>query len=178
MTLKSLIKLIDEAIVPAVILIAVKMLAVLITAYLHKFEFTVSSFQVFHILPTVKFLNPGDYIKTEEYSNLAMFLAAAAGTLSVLIKAHFLHNTHIHPKFQAKLTWLNLESLVSNSYHIYHQAVIWLIFLWLTVALQIVASVLSGTNAQIAIISAVVAANFSWILVADVEREISIFKDV
>lgn len=174
MVAKSLIKLIDEAIVPAVILIVVKMLAVLVTSYLMHFEFTVTSFQIFHILPSVSFKNSMDYITAEEYSNLAMFTTASLGTLMVLIKAHFLHNTHIQPKLQAKLIRLNLENLIAPSYHIYHQAVIWLMFLWLTVFLQVTSAVISGTNIQIAIIAAIVAANFSWILVADVEREVTI----
>ncbi len=106
-----------------------------------------------------------------------MFITPAAGTLMVLIKAHFLHTTHIQPKLQARLTRLNLVNLISPSYDIYHQAVIWLIFLWLTVFLQVTAAVLNGANAQIAIVAAIVAANFSWILVADVEREIAIFNN-
>lgn len=173
---KSTIKLIDEAIIPAVILIVVKMLAVLAVVYVLHLEFTVASFKIFHLLPTVNFKNSTDYITSENYSNLAMFLTAAAGTLMVLIKAHFFHSSHIGPRFQAKLVRLNLENLISPSYHIYHQAVIWLIFLWLTVALQVTSSVLSGANSQIAIIAAIVAANFSWILVADVEREIAIYN--
>lgn len=178
MAAKSLIKLIDEAIVPAALLIVVKMLTVLVVAYLMHYEFTVSSFQIFHLLPSVSFKNSIDFIAAENYSNLAMFLTASAGTLMVLIKAHFFHSSHIEPKLQAKLIRFNLDSLISPSYHVYHQAVIWLVFLWLTVALQVTSAAISGANSQIAIIAAIVAANFSWILVVDVEREISIYNSV
>ena len=38
------------------------------------------------------------------------------------------------------------------------------------------AAAISGASSQIAIVSAIVAANFSWILVVDVEREIAIYN--
>jgi len=115
-----------------------------------------------------------DYIKAQNYSNLAMFAAASLGTANVLVRAHFFHSTHIHPKLHARLVSFNLESLVSSTYHLYHQATIWLIFLWLTTGFLVLSTILGITYAQISIIAFVISANFSWVLAVDIEREIEL----
>lgn len=177
MVAKSLVKLIDEAIIPAVILIAGKMLGLLAAIFFLRLPFTIANGEILKILPSVHFANLTDYTIAENYSNLAMFTFAAAGTALVLIRAHFFHESHIHPKLHAKLASLNLESLIVPSYHLYHQAAIWLIFLWLSVGFLVVSALFSVTYGQIAIIAFVVVANFSWVFAIDIEKEIEIAKN-
>lgn len=176
MVTTSLIKLIDEAIIPAVILIVVKMLSTFLSIYFLDLQFTIAKGQILFVLPTVHFQNITDFITAENYSNLAMFLAVTLGTTFVLVKAHFFHESHISPRLHARLVSLNLDSLVTPSYHLYHQAAIWLTFLWLTVAFLIISTLLKVTYPQITIIAVVIAANFSWIFAVDVEKEIQISR--
>lgn len=176
MVAKSLTKLIDEAIVPAVALIFGKMFGLLLASRFLNFSFTIQSRDILGILPSVHFVSLADYITAENYSNLAMFLVATAGTAFVLARAHFFHESHIHPRLHAKLIALNLKSLVAPSYHLYHQAVIWLTFLWLTVGFLILSSIVNITYPQISIIAFVLAANFSWILAVDIEKEVEISR--
>lgn len=176
MIAKSIIKLIDEAIMPALTLIFAKMLGLYLSVYFFDLTTDIKARQVFGFLPAVHFENPIEYAVAENYSNLSMFIVAAAGTLLVLIRAHYFHQSHIHPKLQAKLARLNLESLISSSYHLYHQAVIWLVFLWLTVGFLVLSSVLGITYPVIAIIAFVVSVNFSWVLAVDIESEILISR--
>lgn len=176
MMAKSLVKLIDEAIIPAGILIVGKMLGLALAVSFFELTFTVKFGEIFLILPTINFQNPADYILAENYSNLAMFAIACLGTGFVLVRAHYFHESHIHPNLHAKLASLNLESLIASSYHLYHQAAIWLIFLWLTVGFLILSSILKITYAQISIIALVIAANFSWMFAVDVEKEIEISR--
>jgi len=176
MVSKSLIKLIDEAIIPAAALIIGKMLGLFLASYFLKLPFVIKSSQVLWILPSVHFASLGDYTIAENYSNLAMFFVASAGTMFVLVRAHFFHQSHIHPVLHAKLVKLNLENLIAPSYHLYHQALIWLIFLWLTVGFLIISTLLQITYAQITIIAFLVAANSSWVFAIDVEKEIEINK--
>lgn len=174
---KSIIKLIDEAIIPAVALIVAKMLGLFAAAHFFNLEFTVKNAQIFALLPSVQFTSVNDYTKAENYSNLAMFLVVALGTLLVLIRAHFFHETHIKPALHAKLASFNLESLITPSYHLYHQAAIWLIFLWLTTGfLLISAIVLKVTYPQVAATALIITANFTWIFAMDVEKEIELSK--
>lgn len=173
---KSLIKLIDEAILPAVILIVVKLLGLIASSHLFNFQFTIKNGDFLKILPSIQFANPLDYLKAENYSNLLMFTVTALGTAYVLVRAHFFHESHITPKLQAKLISFNLEWLIAPTYHLYHQATIWLIFLWLTVGFLTLSSVLGTTFPQIAIVAFIIAANFSWMFVMDIEKEIEISR--
>lgn len=177
MVAKSLIKLIDEAIIPAVALIVAKMVGTFGAIYFFDLLFTLKKAQILGILPSVQFHNFADYITAENYSNLAMFLVVGLGSLLVLVKAHFFHESHISPTLHARLVSLNLERLIAPSYHLYHQAAIWLIFLWLTIAFLIISSLLKVTYPQITIIATVIAANFSWVFAVDIEREIEIAKE-
>ena len=176
MITKSIVKLIDEAIIPAVALICGKMLGLLAASYFLNLSFTINSTGLLGALPSVQFSTLHDYILAENYSNLAMFLVAALGTIYVLVRAHFFHESHIHPVLHAKLVSLNLESLIAPSYHLYHQAAIWLTFLWLTVGFLTLSTLLQITYPQITIIAFVVAANFSWVFAVDVEREIELSR--
>ena len=177
MVAKSITKLIDEAIIPALALILAKILGLYLAIYFLNLPFEIKSKGFLAILPAVNFANLADYTRAENYSNLAMFLAVSAGAILVLVRAHFFHQSHIHPKLQAKLASLNLESLIAESYHIYHQAIIWLIFLWLTVGFLVTSTILGFTYPQISIIAFLVAANFSWVLAIDVEKEIEISRE-
>ncbi|MBI4037702.1 hypothetical protein HY382_01490 [Candidatus Curtissbacteria bacterium] len=174
---KTVIKLIDEAIIPAILLISAKIFGLIGASLIFGLPFSIHGRKILAILPSVQFANFQDYIVAENYSNLAMFIAAAAGTMYILVKAHFFHESHIHPKLQAKLAKLNLESLITPSYHLYHQAAIWLTFLWLTVAFMFISSILKITYPQITIIAFIVAANFSWVFAIDVEKEIELSRE-
>lgn len=176
MITKSITKLIDEAIIPALILIIAKMAGLYLSIYFFHLAFEVKAKSFLMFLPAINFANFSDYVKAENYSNLAMFLAVSVGTTLVLVRAHFLHETHIHPKLHSRLANLNLEGIIAPSYHLYHQATIWLIFLWLTVGFLIISTILGITYPQISIVAFLVAANFSALLALDVEKEIEIAR--
>lgn len=177
MIAKSTVKLIDEAVIPVMILIIAKISGLFIVNFLLKIDFTTNPRGFLGLLPSITYANPSDYIVAENYSNLAMFIAVAAGVLMVIIKAHFLHETHISPKFHQKLIKLNLEKLVSTSFHLYHQAFIWLVFLWLVTIFLILSTLSKIMYPQISAIAVIIALNFSWILAVDVEKEIEIARD-
>ena len=176
MVTKSLVKLIDEAIIPAVALIFGKMAGLFLAIYFLELPFTIKSGEILWVLPSVHFQNLTDYIVAENYSNLEMFVIASCGTIFVLVRAHFFHESHIHPRLHAKLVSLNLEGLIAPTYHLYHQAMIWLIFLWLSVGFLTISSIFKITYPQIAIIAFVIAANFSWVLAVDIEKEVEIAR--
>jgi len=174
MIVNSVKKLIDEAIVPAVLLILAKMVGLLLSSYFFKLPFEIKNGGFLGILPSIRFLSLKDYVVAENYSNLAMLLAAAAGTLIVLIRLHFLHESHIEPKMQSKLASFNLEKIITSSYTLYHTALTWLIFLWLTVAFLAVSTFFKITNVQVSILAVIIAVNFTWIVALDVQKEVEI----
>ncbi|OGD90510.1 hypothetical protein A3E11_02550 [Candidatus Curtissbacteria bacterium RIFCSPHIGHO2_12_FULL_38_37] len=170
-------KLIDETIIPVLVLIVAKMVGLYAASLAFNLPFEIKTQGFLNFLPAINFSNMADYTLAENYSNLAMLIVASLGTIFVLVRAHFFHASHIHPNLHARLVRLNLDSLIAPSYHLYHQATIWLIFLWLTVGFLILSSVLGTTYPQIAIIAFVVAANFSWVFALDVEKEVEISRE-
>ena len=173
---KSLIKLIDEAIVPALLLILAKGIGLFATVIFFNLPFTLEYRSIFGLLPSFRFATLQGYTTAENYSNLAMFAAVAAGAVIVVLKAHYLHESHISPRLHARLIALNLERLVQSSYHLYHQAGIWLVFLWLTFGFLTLSSVAKITYPQITIAAFLVTANLSWVFALDIEKEVEISK--
>ncbi len=174
MVTKSITKLIDEAIIPAIALIVGKMLGLFLAIVFYHLDFVIVQGGIFKMLPVVTFTSPQNYILAENFSNLAMLFAASFGTIFVIFRAHFFHRSHIHPHLHAKLVSLNLESLITPSYDLYHQGAIWLTYLWLVVGFLVVSSTFGVTFTQISIIAFLIAANFSWIFALDIQREIEI----
>ena len=176
MVTKSITKLIDEAIIPAIALIVGKTLGLFLAIVFYKLDFVIQQGGIFKILPVVQFTSPQNYILAENFSNLTMLAAASLGTIFVIFRAHFFHRSHIHPSIHAKLVSLNLESLIAPSYDLYHQGAIWLTYLWLVVGFLAISTTFGVTFPQISIIAFLIAANFSWIFALDVQREIEINK--
>lgn len=177
MVSKSIIKLIDEAIIPVLILIVAKMVSLFAVSLAFSFPFEIKAQGFLNILPAVSFKNMADYIVAENYSNFVMLIVVSLGTFFVLIRAHFFHTSHIHPKLHARLVRLNLESLIAPSYHLYHQAAVWIVFLWLSVGFLILTSTIGTTYPQIAMIGFAIAANFSWIFALDIEKEVELSRE-
>ena len=178
MVTKSLTKLIDQAIFPAAVRTTGKMIGLFLTSYDLNVKFEVVPASFLRILPTVHFPDQTSYILAENYSNLAMFIASSMGAIFVTLRAHFFHASHISPRLHAKLASLNLEMLVSTSYHLYYQAAIWITFLWLSTAFLITSSIAGVTYVPISIFAFIIAANFSWVFALDVEKEVEIQKGI
>lgn len=174
MVAKTTIKLIDEAIIPALLLIISKMFGLFLANYFLKLNYEVNYRGFLNFLPSISYQNPQDYISAENYSNLAMFVSCAAGMLYITAKAHFLHESHIAPKVQQKLAAMNLEKFISPSFHLYHQVAIWLIFLWLTTGFLALSTLLKITYWQITALALFISVNFSWFFMLDIQKEIEI----
>lgn len=174
MLTKSITKLIDEAVIPAVLLILAKLLGLFLSALFLKVNFEIQKGGILGVLPQIAFLDIDSYKKAENLSNLVLFTVAALGTIYILIKLHFLHESHVAPKLQARLAKVNLEKLISPSFHLYHQSLIWLIFLWLTFVFLLISTLANITHPIITVIAFLISSNLTWIFSLDVEREIRI----
>ncbi|MBI3341501.1 hypothetical protein HY024_00080 [Candidatus Curtissbacteria bacterium] len=173
---KSIVKLLDEAIIPAIALIVGKMIGLFLASVFFKLNFTIEQGGVLKFLPAIHFNDVSGYILAENYSNLAMLCVAALGTIFVIVRAHFFNQSHIHPYVQTKLIHFNIESLIAPSYDLYHQAAIWLTYLWLVVGFLVASTIFGITFFQISAVAFIIAANFSWILALDVQREVEISR--
>lgn len=121
---KILLKLIDQAIVPAILVVASRIVSlVLISNYLN-IEFFITKNGII-------FENTQDYITVNTYSMFIITVLISFGMGIVLLKSALFHHEHIKPHMSAKLFSLKMHSLIKNSFEIYTQATIWISYLWL-----------------------------------------------
>ena len=124
MTSKLLTKLIDKAIVPAVLLLTTRIVSiVLISSYLN-FDFNIG-------LSGFTFQNSVEYVFVNSYSTLVMAVVLVVGLIYVLIKSYVFHDSHIKPRTTAKLFELKIPNLIQSSFDIYSQAAIWISYAYL-----------------------------------------------
>lgn len=172
---KSLLKLLDNSIFPACIMILGKLIGVIATLWILNVPFTVRDY--FSNIYSLRFVVQEENLKAiTSYSDLAMYLILAIFFSLTIIKAIFLHSSHIRPSLVTKLANSNLLKLIQSSYEIYHSASIWLIFMWVSNVL-VLANVFSGnTYTWVGVLCSVVSILLTSILLQDVYREIENIK--
>lgn len=164
---RILLRLIDEAIVPAVLVIGAKVLGMWGIASLLGYEWRINVHSSFGIeLPSRDAL-----LVVNSYSNLLVLIVLGAGLLWIIFRAVHLHDTHISPKLVLRLLSWDLTRLVTSSVDVYHQAIVWLSYLWLFVLLGIVHAVAGLAYGWTTAIGFTIAAFLTWLIIADIERE-------
>lgn len=165
MVSKTLLKLIDEAIVPALLIVGTKLGSVFILSGILNITWD------FKTLSITSAVSEADFIALNSYSNLIMFLCITIGLLWVVVKSHILHDTHITPTLAAKLVSLKLESFISTTAHIYHQALIWWLYTVLITFLISLQTYYGLVYSWVTYVSVVAAISSTWLIVLDIERE-------
>lgn len=166
---KILIKLIDQTILPAVLVLASRVVSLIVISRLNgiPFELTKIGFV---------FNNTKDYIALNSYSMLTMFIILALGMGYVLIKSYLFHNTHIKPWISAKLFSLKLPYFIQDSFELYTQGAIWLSYSFIITtmgAFMLYVGVIYPWVFYIGFFSFVIS---TILLIMDIEHEIKIKK--
>lgn len=169
MVSKILLKLVDEAIFPAILVLAAKILGLLVIVWLFGLSWQVSPDTT---LPAISFGSKGELLKANSYSNLIMFGIVATGLLWILVRAHTFHDTHISPSMALKLLSWGATGLLINTFEAYSQAIVWFSYLWLTFFLIVLHTIFTLSFAWVAIVCFVLSVFLTWLFVVDVEREI------
>jgi len=172
---KSLVKLIDFSLLPALILLVGKAVGILLTSRLFGTSLSIREYSssLFSVTPVV----PAEDLKfITTFSDLFMYIGIATFFSYVVIKAVFFHNTHVKPKLVTALANQNLLKLVQNTYEIYHMGAIALIFTWMANAIIIVNALSGRTFPWLAIASLISAVSITAILLLDVYKEIENIK--
>lgn len=121
---KILLKLVDQAIIPALVLFASRVISLFVFAAVFDAEFTVGKYGII-------FANPSDYVEVNTYSLFVMVAVLVVALLHNLLKAYYFHNTHITPSLTAKLFTMKLSSLIQSSMDVYSEGIIWLSYAYL-----------------------------------------------
>jgi len=161
---KILVKLIDEAIIPAVVVLSMRIISIFIVAQATgtKIALEASGFV---------FTDPKVYKMMNSYSLLIMIICLALGILFILAKAFLFHDTHVKPGVTTRLFSYNLQSLIQSSFTLYTQGTIWISYLFLLVLITGVMSFLGSVYAWVSIVGLLVFVSSLVLFIIDIEKE-------
>jgi hypothetical protein len=168
---KILLRLIDETIVPAILVVVTKILGMWLVTFLFNIEWQIS---LTVGTKGIEFANREGLLMVNSYSNLLVMFVLTLGLLWLLAQAYHFHESHISPAFTLKLFSLNLTKLITSSVEIYHKALVWLSYLWLVVLLTFVHMVMGISYGWVTGVSFALAAFLTWLFVNDLERELPV----
>lgn len=173
---KSLINFLDNALLPASIMVFGKFVGIFLTLKFFNLPYSVA--QVTNsFLSTSTFLKEADVQLVVSYSDLVMFLFLAVGFSINVFRAVYLHSSHVKPALVARLANHNLLRVIRSSYDIYHAASVWLIFMWVGTMIIIVNVLTQQTFAWIGIVSLIISVVLTIVLLQDVYKEMENIKN-
>jgi len=167
---RTLIRLIDQAIVPAMLLLCVRFVSMVLLTYLFGIKFAISS-------GGFTFSSKEDILFINSYSTLAMIVILGTGLLYILIKALYFHDTHISPQLTTKVFHHRLSTLIQSSFELYSQGVIWLIYLYLISTISLILAVFDYVHFWIPVVGFIFSGVATLVLIMDVEKELESTED-
>lgn len=121
---KILIKLVDQAIVPAILLLVTRVVSIVVLSRYYGVSLSIDE-------TGFVFENPQAYMLVNSCSILSMILILSLGIFYILLKSFYTHDSHISPHLTAKLYSLRVSSFIQTSFDIYSQATVWMSYLYL-----------------------------------------------
>ena len=174
----SLLKIFDESILPAVLVIFAKILGSIFANYYFNLNWNLGEGLIFYSFPRIVYLDSNSLQIANSVSTLAVLFVLVFGFGFVLFRAHNFHDSHIHPKVSAGLHRRGLEELICDSYEIYHQAAIWLSLTWLVFLLAALQFSVGVLNGGIFAFSGVITLSLNALLFLDVKKEINVEREL
>lgn len=172
---KTLLKLIEYSILPAVLLFIGKIVGLFVVSSLFSIPIDINTpdRQLLFFATSVS----AESIKTiSTYSDLFMFTTLSIAMSFVLIQAIYFHDTHISSMTISKLAKYNLLGLIRSSFQLYHAGVVWLGFLWMSLIIVFINYYHSITEFWVLLISLLFCISFSIIFLRDLFLEIGLAK--
>lgn len=168
---KLLIRLIDKAIIPSLLLLSSRVASIVLVAKYLGIGFKINRSGFI-------FQSSTDYVKVNSYSALIMTGMLVIGLGYVIIKSLFFHDSHIKPTITARLFSIKAESLIQNSYEIYTQGAVWLMYAYL---LLIVSTIMSLSGLMFNWVFYIILGTTlltTLIFILDLEEEVKIKKEM
>lgn len=167
---KILVKLIDQSIVPAILLLSVRIVSVVLVSNNLGIQYSVGA-------SGFEFTSQSDYVLINSYSTLFMVGALALGLFYIIIKSLVFHDTHISPRLTAKLFSLRLPAFIQNSFELFSQGVVWLSYIFLITLVSGMMSLFDLMYSWVFYVSLIVCVVATSIIVLDVEREVRLSSE-
>lgn len=171
----SLIKLIDNALLPAVLLIFGKFFGLYIFSNLFGIQLAFSDTRdaLLYLRPVVV---DQQIVDLSTYSDLFMFLVVSIGFLVVIIRSAVLNESRVSVDTVTKLAKFNLVKIVRSSYELYHSGVVWLIFTWVANFIIVLNYISQKTQLWLLVISSIFTLLLTVLLLRDVFKEIQLTR--
>ncbi len=167
---KLLIKLIDQAIVPAVLVLTARLVSVAVLSNRLSAQYDLQEGEIL-------FKNTTDFIKVNSYSIAIMFGVLALGMGYILIKALVFHNSHVSPNTTAKMFSLKLDFFIQNSFNLYTQGAIWLAYTYLLLLATGLMALFGLIYAWVAYLGIAITLAGTILLALDIEKEMKLDQD-
>lgn len=166
---KILTKLIDQAIVPAVIILATRIISIVFICQYLGIAFTLDA-------SGFSFVNPKDYILVNSYTIFTTVIILTIGLLYVLLKSRIFHEDTISPVVTARLFSLRVPSLIQTSFDIYSQGAIWSSYMYLLTLITAYMSFSKLIYSWVFYIALFFTILTTVLLVFDIEQKVKVVK--
>lgn len=161
---KILIKLIDQAIVPAILLLVSRIVSMIGFSLLLNIPYAITNVGF-------TFDSAPDYVLVNSYSVMSMIVVLSLGIFYVLIKSYVFHESHVEPRMTAQLFSLRLSGFIQTSFDLYSQGAVWLSYIYLLFLVSIFMAFFGLVYIWVFVVSLLVAIISTVALVFDIEQE-------
>ena len=168
---KILTKLISEAITPFFGFLFIKVIVTIFTA-----RSLGINIDLYSLLNTSVNLN--DYILINSNVIFGFIVFSFLGLSYSLIKSIYFHNSHIEPRVSLSILNLRVGFLIQDSFHLFSQNLIWLIFNYTSMFLTLFLFSLGLIHAYLIVISLLFTLLGTYFLVLDIEYELNKTLDI
>lgn len=167
---KSLIRILDECLVPTALLIAAKVLGIVILNQVLNLSWNIKSVSG-SLFSTRLEYSGSDVLVVSSYSNLFMYIVVVVGIVLIIFKMFYLHPKHATPQLVLKLAKADMLHWIKSAFDLYHQAFVWLIFLCITTVFILLSFFNSETYSWVAWISIVCTVVILWLFIKLIDRD-------
>lgn len=164
---KVLVKLIDRAIVPAILLLATRVISIVLLSRYFGLPVKISR-------SGFVFDSFADFVKVNSYSTLVMTMILVLGLVYILVKSLAFHDSHIKPSLSAKVFSLKIQHIIQDSFHLYSEATIWLSYAYLLLLFSGIMLASKLLYSWVFYITAAATLISTILFIFDVEEEIKI----
>ncbi len=118
---KILVKLIDKAIIPTILLLSARVISIVLVAKYMDINIKINSEGLIT-------QNSAEYVKLNSYSILFMLAMLIIGLMYIATKGLVFHDSHIKPTITSRLFSIKAKSLIQSSSEIYPQWGVWALY--------------------------------------------------
>lgn len=163
---KSLIRLVDEAILPAFLIVGSKILGLVFINNILSLRYYYYS--IFNFYYSTNF----DAITVNTYSDLIVYIVMSIVIIGLLVRLIYFSDNKTDPTVILKLTKINKLGFIKTSIDLYHIIFVWIVFFF-GLNIYVILRSLTGIDYwQISIFALVMFLTFFWILAKEIENDI------